>query len=65
ILHVGDRVHHPALAHHKGVLAVQRRGHDARFVLAGFEMRVREAEEDARKLGFPEEVGQEFHRVAA
>ena len=34
-------------------------------MLARFEMRVREAEEDAGQLGAPEEVGQELHRVGA
>lgn len=34
-------------------------------MFAGFEVRVGEAEEDFGELGFVEEVGEEFHGVAA
>ena len=63
VLDVGDRVHLPAGRERVGVLGVEGRGDDARLVLAGFEVRVREAEEDFLQLVFVEEVGEEFHRV--
>ncbi len=64
-LDVRDRVQRPARPQHERILGRQPGGHDARFVLARLEMRVREAEEDGAQLGLAEKVGQKLHRVGA
>lgn len=65
IPHVRHDVHAAALAEHVGILCDEGRGDNAGFVFAGFEVRVGEAEEDFGELGLREEVGEEFHGVAA
>ena len=63
ILHIGDGVYDPPGAQNIGILRVERVGYDAGLVLALFEMRVGETEEDFGELVFGEEVGEEFHGV--
>lgn len=65
ILYVRDRIHDPARAEDVGVLGAEGGGDDARFVLAGFEVWVGVEEVDAVELVVGEEVGEEFHGVAA
>lgn len=72
-------LHHPAMQildirngvdfaprfHDKGVLGIQRRAHNARFVLALLEMRIGKAQENLVELLLAEKIGEEFHRVGA
>ncbi|KAF1734085.1 hypothetical protein CRV24_005620 [Beauveria bassiana] len=64
-LDVGDCVDDAAGPQRVRVLGVERRRDDARLVLAGFKVRVREADEDFAELGFAEKVGQKLHGVGA
>lgn len=65
IPYVGDDVDAAAGAHDVGVLGHQGGRDNAGLALAGLEVRVREAEEEAGEGGAREEVGQELHRVGA
>ena len=57
IAHVGDGVHDPAGAQDVRVLGEERGRDDARLVLALFEVRVWEEEEEVCEGGAGEEVG--------
>ena len=65
LLNVRDGIYTPARPHEERILGVQLRGHDTRLVLAGFEMWVREAEEEVRELPSGEVIREELHGVGA
>lgn len=65
LLDVRDGVHKTTRPQHVGIFGIERLGDDTGLVLAHFKVRVREADEDLGELVLGEEVGEEFHRVAA
>lgn len=65
LLHISNRIQQPAGPQHIRILGIQSLGDNPRLVLARFEVRVWEADEDLGELVSGEEVGEEFHRVAA
>lgn len=65
VFDVRDRVYDPARAEDICVLGEQGRGDDAGFVLADFEVRVGEEEEELGELCFLDVVWEELHGVCA
>lgn len=65
ILDVGDSVYDAAGTEDIGIFGEKGRRDDAGLVLPGFEMRVREEEEEGGEGMFFEKVGEEFHSVGA
>ncbi len=65
LLHIRNRIHLSSRLEDVGILGIELGRDDTGFVFAGFEMRVREAEEDGGELGEGEVVGEEFHGVGA
>ena len=65
LLHVRDGVHKTTRPQHIGIFRIESLGDNTGLVLAHFKVRVWEADEDFGELVLGEEVGEEFHGVAA
>lgn len=65
LLDVRDGVHKTTGTQHVRIFRIERLGDDTGLVLAHFKVRVWEADENFGELVLAEEVGEEFHGVAA
>lgn len=65
LFHIGNGIQEPTGPQSVGVLSIERLGDNPGLVLAGLEVRVREANENLGKLVSGEEIREEFHGIAA